>query len=193
MLGRTKTQTVYREPQPAYREPQTTHRESHTAYREPQLAYREPSIPTVTIEPPVEEPEATAFTEPESVEYTVPARQGPPPLFKVFGGDAKLDGRFEVAESIEIECELSGELIVGGQLVIGQHGVVNATTHTVDAIIEGCYEGTMVATGTVEILPTGRVDGSIETDSLVIAKGAVFNGNVVKRVPDPNVIARNHR
>jgi cytoskeletal protein CcmA (bactofilin family) len=187
MLGRTKTQTVYREPQPAYREPQPT-------YREPQLAYREPSIPTVTIEPPIEEPEAPQFLEPEAVAHMTPVRQGPPPLFKVFGGEAKLDGRFEVAESIAIECELSGELIVGGQLVIGRHGVVNATTHTVDAVIEGCYEGTMVASGTVEILPTGRVNGDIESDSLVIAKGAVFNGNVVKRVPDPTIgIARSHR
>jgi cytoskeletal protein CcmA (bactofilin family) len=186
MLGRTKTQPAYRESQPAYREP-------HTAYREPQLPYREPAVPTVTIEPPVDVPEVPQFIAPEPV-YTAPGPQGPPPLFKVFGGEAKLDGRFEVAESITIECELSGELIVGGQLAIGKHGVVNATAHTVDAVIEGSYEGTMVATGTVEILPTGRVNGNIESESLVIAKGAVFNGNVVKRPPEPtNGIARNHR
>jgi cytoskeletal protein CcmA (bactofilin family) len=188
MLGRTKTQTVYREPQPAYREPQP-------AYREAQVAYREPLTPeTATIEPTLEAPEAPVFTVPEPVAYTPPVPKGPPPLFKVLGGDAKLDGRFEVAESIDIECELSGELIVGGRLLIGTNGVVNATAHTVDAVIEGSYEGSMVATGTVEILPTGRVSGSIETDSLVIAKGAVFDGNVVKRVPDPtNGIARSHR
>jgi cytoskeletal protein CcmA (bactofilin family) len=32
----------------------------------------------------------------------------------------------------------------------------------------------------VEITPTGRVDGNIETNSLVISKGGFFNGNVVK-------------
>ena len=187
MLGRTKTQPAYREPQPAYREPQPT-------YREPQLAYREPSVPTVTIEPPDEEREAPEFIAPEPVAYAAPVPQGPPPLFEVFGGDAKLDGRFEVAESIDIECELNGELVVGGRLTIGRKGVVNATAHTVDAVIEGAYEGTLVATGTVEILPTGRVNGNIESDSLVIAKGAVFNGNVVKRPPEPtNGIARSHR
>jgi cytoskeletal protein CcmA (bactofilin family) len=51
---------------------------------------------------------------------------------------------------------------------------------TVDAIIHGEYEGNMVATGSVEISPTGRVDGNIETNSLVISKGGFFNGNVTK-------------
>jgi cytoskeletal protein CcmA (bactofilin family) len=38
----------------------------------------------------------------------------------------------------------------------------------------------MVATGNVEIASTGRVSGSIRTDSLVISKGGFFNGNVTK-------------
>jgi len=38
----------------------------------------------------------------------------------------------------------------------------------------------MVATGNVEITSTGRVSGDIETDSLVVSKGGIFNGNVSK-------------
>jgi cytoskeletal protein CcmA (bactofilin family) len=73
-----------------------------------------------------------------------------------------------------------GELSVGGKLVIGEKGVVNANVQTVDAIVMGVYEGNMIATGNVEIAETGRVTGNIETDSLVISKGGFFNGNVVK-------------
>ena len=69
---------------------------------------------------------------------------------------------------------------VGGKLVIGEKGVVNANVQTVDAIIMGHYEGNMVATGNVEIAETGRVSGNIQTDSLVIAKGGFFNGNITK-------------
>ena len=68
---------------------------------------------------------------------------------------------------------------MGGKLVIGEKGVVNANVQT-DAIVMGVYEGNMVATGNVEIAETGRVTGNIETDSLVISKGGFFNGNVVK-------------
>jgi cytoskeletal protein CcmA (bactofilin family) len=122
-----------------------------------------------------------------------PATASPPPaleesrpvtpvaLLTIVGDQAKVEGKFEIAESIHIECEVGGELNVGGQFVVGGKGVVSANVQTVDAIIHGVYEGNMVATGDVEITATGHVMGNIETDSLVIAKGGFFNGNVVKR------------
>jgi len=51
---------------------------------------------------------------------------------------------------------------------------------TVDAVVMGVYEGNMVATGNMEITSTGRVEGNLKTDSLVISKGGFFNGNVQK-------------
>jgi cytoskeletal protein CcmA (bactofilin family) len=101
-------------------------------------------------------------------------------LLTIVGDSARVEGKFDIAESIHIECAVGGELKVGKQLVIGEKGVVSANVQTVDAIIRGVYEGTMVATGNVEITATGRVNGNIETDSLVISKGGFFNGNVVK-------------
>ena len=103
-----------------------------------------------------------------------------PSLLTIVGAEAKLDGKFEIADSIQIECEVGGELKVGGTLVIGERGSVHANVQTVDATIHGEYEGNMVATGSVEITPTGRVDGNLETNSLVISKGGFFNGNVSK-------------
>jgi cytoskeletal protein CcmA (bactofilin family) len=91
-----------------------------------------------------------------------------------------VEGKFDIADSIHVECEIGGELNVGSKLVIGEKGVVHATVQTVDAIIMGQYEGTMVATGNVEITATGRVSGDITTDSLVISKGGFFSGNVTK-------------
>ena len=104
----------------------------------------------------------------------------PSPLLTVMGNDAKLEGKFDIADSMEIECKVGGELKVGVKLVIGQRASVRADVRTVDAIIHGEYEGNMVATGSVEITPTGRADGNIETNSLVISKGGFFNGNVAK-------------
>ncbi len=101
-------------------------------------------------------------------------------LLTVVGDTARIEGTFTIADSIQIECEVGGEMSVGGKLVIGQSGVVHADVRTVDAVILGRYEGNLVATGDVEITATGQVTGNIETDSLVIAKGGFFNGNVVK-------------
>jgi cytoskeletal protein CcmA (bactofilin family) len=100
------------------------------------------------------------------------------PLLAVVGSSARLEGTFEIAEAITIECQVGGQLSVGSRLVIGQAGVVTADVRTVDAVIHGRYEGNLVATGNVEIAATGHVVGNIQTDSLVIAKGGFFNGNV---------------
>ncbi|HTR76909.1 MAG TPA: polymer-forming cytoskeletal protein [Gemmatimonadaceae bacterium] len=101
-------------------------------------------------------------------------------LLTVVGQHARMEGKFDIADSIQIECEVGGELIVGGKLVIGEKGVVNADVQTVDAIIMGHYEGNMIASGNVEIAETGHVSGNIQTDSLVISKGGFFNGNITK-------------
>ena len=101
-------------------------------------------------------------------------------LLTIVGQQSRVEGKFEIADSIQIECEVGGELTVGGRLVIGEHGVVTADVRTVDAVIKGRYDGNMVASGNVEITTTGRVSGNIETDSLVISQGGFFNGNVAK-------------
>lgn len=108
------------------------------------------------------------------------ATPAPTALLTIVGQQARVEGKFDVADSIQIECEVGGELKVGGRLVIGEHGIVTADVHTVDALIKGRYDGNMVATGNVEITATGRVSGNIETDSLVISQGGFFNGNVAK-------------
>jgi cytoskeletal protein CcmA (bactofilin family) len=112
-------------------------------------------------------------------------------LLTVVGEHARFEGKFDITDSIQIECEIAGEMNVGGKLVIGEKGVVNANVHTVDAIIMGQYDGNMVATGNVEIAETGRVTGNITTDSLVIAKGGFFNGNITKmeNAPARQVVA----
>ncbi len=102
------------------------------------------------------------------------------PLLTIFGNEARLEGKFTIGDSIQIECEIAGEINVEGKLVIGEKGNVRADVNTVDAVIRGQYQGDMVATGDVEITDTGRVSGNIETDSLVISKGGFFNGNVSK-------------
>lgn len=101
-------------------------------------------------------------------------------LLTIVGQHARLEGKFEVADSIQIGCEIGGQLNVDGKLVIGDKGAVRANVQTGDAIVQGQYEGNMVASGNVEITATGQATGNIETDSLVIAKGGSFNGKVVK-------------
>src|SRR5215510_6486162 len=132
--------------------------------------------------------EASMFDRKQDVKKNAPPQGSVAPavpLLTINGDSAKIEGKFQIADSIQIECEIGGELRVGGKLVIGEKGVVNANVETVDAIILGIYEGNMTATGNVEIAATGRVNGNIKTDSLVITKGGAFKGNVAKINDEP--------
>lgn len=106
------------------------------------------------------------------------AAVGGNPLLAVNGTHARLEGRFQITDSVHVRCEIAGEMEVEGKLVVGETGIVQANVQTVDAVIEGVYEGDMIATGSVEIRASGRVTGNLQTDALVIEAGGFFNGNV---------------
>ena len=101
-------------------------------------------------------------------------------LLTIVGNRAKIEGKLDVSKSIEIGCEVVGEVIVNGQMVIQKEGVVSADVTTIDARIIGKFEGNMKGTGKVEITETGIVDGNIKTDSLVINEGGIFSGKVTR-------------
>ena len=101
-------------------------------------------------------------------------------LLTIAGEEAKLDGKFTISQSIEIDCEVIGELEVDGLITIQEGGNVNADVKTADAIIIGNYKGNMEASGSVEIKEAGIVSGDVKTDSLIIAKGGSFSGNVTR-------------
>src|SRR5437667_12110726 len=85
-------------------------------------------------------------------------------LLTIAGDRAKVEGKFDISDYIQIECEVGGELKVAGRLVIGEKGVVTADVKTVDAVILGQYEGSMVAPGNVKIAETGRVSGKMRAE-----------------------------
>jgi cytoskeletal protein CcmA (bactofilin family) len=99
-------------------------------------------------------------------------------LLTVNGARARIEGTFDIEDSIEVQCEIAGNLRVGATLVIGERGVVSADVSTVNAVIRGTYTGNLKASGSVEIASTGRVTGTLESSELIIAKGAVFTGNI---------------
>ncbi|MCL4378848.1 MAG: polymer-forming cytoskeletal protein [Actinobacteria bacterium] len=113
-------------------------------------------------------------------------------LLTIKGDSAKIEGKLVISKSIEIDCEIHGELVVDGQLIIQQSGYVNADVKTIDATVNGVYEGNMEATGNVQITQSGKVNGNIKTDSLIIEKGGIFSGNVT-RISNVDVEKKNEQ
>ena len=113
-------------------------------------------------------------------EKNFPAGSESRTLLTIVGDYAVLDGEFKISKSIEIDCELKGKLTVDGKITIQQNGFVSADVKTQEAEIIGRYVGDMEAAGNVLITETGVAMGNIKTDSLVINKGGIFNGNITR-------------
>src|SRR2546428_14190798 len=70
----------------------------------------------------------------------------PVPLLTVVGDHARMEGKFEIADSIQIECEVGGELNVGVKLVIGGEGGRYTDAQQGGADIMGRRQGDKVGT-----------------------------------------------
>ncbi|MEA2015357.1 MAG: polymer-forming cytoskeletal protein [Actinomycetota bacterium] len=120
------------------------------------------------------------FSGRDADEKGIAENEEPRTLLTIAGNKARVEGKFDISQSIEVGCEVIGELKVDGQIVIQKEGSVSADVTTIDAKIIGKFDGNLKGTGKVEITETGVANGNIKTDSLVIKEGGIFSGKVTR-------------
>ena len=98
-----------------------------------------------------------------------------------------IEGDFVVAGSMEVQCEIRGDLRVEETITIGRFGRVVGDVTTGHAVIRGRVTGTLVARGNARVGPTGRVEGTITAKRLSVAKGARIEG---QRAPADTELTR---
>ena len=81
-------------------------------------------------------------------------------------------------EDIIIEGKVSGNITVSKTLTIGKSGKVKADIKAAVVRIIGEAKGNIIAADKVEILSLGRYTGNIQSKKLVVAEGAILNGNI---------------
>ena len=81
-------------------------------------------------------------------------------------------------EDIIIEGKVSGNITVSKTLTIGKSGKVKADVKAAVVRIIGEAKGNIIAADKVEILSLGRYTGNIQSQKLVVAEGAILNGNI---------------
>ncbi|HTO55287.1 MAG TPA: polymer-forming cytoskeletal protein [Myxococcota bacterium] len=99
----------------------------------------------------------------------------------------EMSGRLVVPHSLRIEGEIRGELESGGSVFVSETGAVEAPIKARAVEIHGAVVGDIVATREVVIHATGRLHGDVETPSLVVMRGATFNGRTRMYRPERNV------
>ena len=95
----------------------------------------------------------------------------------IIGKGTSINGDLYCKGSIRVEGKIEGgEVIVAGDVFVGQGGQIVANVKGRNVIIAGDIRGNVNAKEKLEIVPTGTLIGDIKMATLVIEDGATFKG-----------------
>ena len=94
----------------------------------------------------------------------------------LLGPGAQFEGKLTFDGTVRIDGRFKGEVFSDDTLVIGEGAVVEAEIEIGEVIIQGTVVGNIKAKRSIEIHAPGRVKGDLNTPSLQIAKGVIFEG-----------------
>ena len=107
----------------------------------------------------------------------------------IVGANVKLVGTLSDANEIVVHGKVEGEVLSEKSVVISETAFIKGPI-TADMVqIAGEVHGSIVASGKLEILPTGKVFGSITTKDLNIRSGAIFVGKANMPEGEKGIIA----
>ncbi len=101
----------------------------------------------------------------------------------LLGRGSEFEGKLSFEGTVRVDGKLSGEIFTEDVLIVGEGAEVNAEISVGSIIIQGTVRGNITAKKGVEIHTPGRVKGNINTPSLLIEKGVMFDGQCQM---DPN-------
>ena len=93
------------------------------------------------------------------------------------GGGTVVTGEANFKAMMRVDGHLSGRVSSSsGTLIVGANGKVDANIEVAVAVIHGTINGDIIATQRLELGRAAKVNGNIQTPSLIIEQGAIFEG-----------------
>ncbi len=87
-----------------------------------------------------------------------------------------IQGELHFEDTFRIDGRLTGRAVSRGDLVVGERGEVEADIEVGRIFVSGVVRGSIKATTRIEITAGGRVLADVETPSLIVEDGAIFEG-----------------
>ncbi|MDP9120244.1 MAG: polymer-forming cytoskeletal protein [Acidobacteriota bacterium] len=85
-------------------------------------------------------------------------------------GELRFDAHFRV------HGKLTGTVVSDGELVVGDGGEVDGEIRVGQVLVSGTVRGTITASRRIQIAATGKMFADLDTPSLIIEDGALFEG-----------------
>lgn len=94
------------------------------------------------------------------------------------GAGTKLTGETNFDSMLRVDGHLTGTVTSdNGTLIVGATGQVDANINVAAAMVNGAVNGDIIASEKLELGRTARVVGNIQAPRLIIADGAILEGN----------------
>jgi cytoskeletal protein CcmA (bactofilin family) len=94
----------------------------------------------------------------------------------ILGPEASFEGKLTFSGSVRIDGSFQGEIFTDDQLTVGEGAEVTAQVNVGQLHLNGTLRGNVKAKKAVVLQMPARMYGDIETPSLIIHQGVVFEG-----------------
>ncbi|HYG66625.1 MAG TPA: polymer-forming cytoskeletal protein [Anaeromyxobacteraceae bacterium] len=105
---------------------------------------------------------------------SIPAGSGD--LNALLGRGSEFEGKLTFEGTVRIDGKFTGTIVTNDVLVIGEGAKVSAEITCGTIVVHGEINGNVKAKNAVELHHPARMRGNIETPSLMIEKGVLFEG-----------------
>ena len=95
----------------------------------------------------------------------------------ILGAESAFDGKLVFQGTVRIEGKFTGEISTDDVLLVTETAEVVASVNVGTLVLNGTLRGNVRAKRVVELQAPARLYGDIETPSLIIHAGVMFEGN----------------
>jgi cytoskeletal protein CcmA (bactofilin family) len=112
-------------------------------------------------------------------------------LNALLGKGSEFEGKLTFEGQVRIDGKFTGQIFTKDTLVIGDGAKVSAEISAGTVIVNGVVEGNIRASQMIEVHQPARIKGNLETPSLSMDRGVMFEGsckmeNLGKVSPSPH-------
>lgn len=134
----------------------------------------QPTTPEVKTQTEYTPASPKALTESESLAREI--KEGN--LSGFVGSGTIVTGEANFKAMMRVDGHLSGRInSTSGTLIVGANGKVDANIEVAVAVVHGTVNGDIIATQRLELGRAAKLNGNIQTASLMIEPGALFEGS----------------
>ena len=106
-------------------------------------------------------------------------------MFNALTAGSKIVGNITADSDYRIDGLVEGDLQCTGKVVIGEAGKVKGTIGCQNAEIMGLLEGKICCSNQLSLRASGKIVGDVNTKTLIVEPGALFNGTCSMGAKEP--------